>query len=96
MSVETVLSIVESATGGGTVSRLLAMSSAEYLAFGRANAASMFFKAIPGQIAAWTARLRYLGNMGELTYLQNLARLYSGNFAYQSQRTFGKRIEGRF
>ena len=37
MAVETVLSIVESITGGGTVSRLLEMSSAEYLAYARAT-----------------------------------------------------------
>ena len=82
--IETVLSIVESNSGGGAVSKLLSMGSAEWQAFSRNRAAHRFFQEIPKQIAAWTARLQQLKRAGDLLYLKDMARLYSGNFAYQS------------
>lgn len=59
MAVETVVSIVESATGGSFVSRVMAMSSAEWLAFVRQRAAAHFFKDLPRATAAWIARIQH-------------------------------------
>lgn len=83
--VETVLSIVESASSGnGPLVKLLTMNSAEWQALIRQRGAHRFFQEIPKQIAAWTARLQQLKRAGDLLYLKDMARLYSGNFAYQS------------
>lgn len=82
--IETVVSIVQSNSGAGAVSKLLTMGSAEWHALIRQRAANRFFQEIPKQIAAWTARLQQLKRAGDLLYLKDMARLYSGNFAYQS------------
>jgi hypothetical protein len=73
MSVETVLSIIESASGDGTAAELLSMSYAEWLAFARARGAQAFFSNLPRQTAAWMARIRYLRamNYGE-AYIEAL------------------------
>ncbi len=82
--IETVLSVVQSASGEGVLTRILSMNSAEWAAFRNHRAAARFFHDVPRQIAAWTARLQQLKRAGDLLYLKDMARLYSGNFAYQS------------
>lgn len=64
MAVETVLSIIETASGEGVASELLSMSYAEWLAYARARGAQAFFTNIPQQTTAWLARIRYLRMMG--------------------------------
>jgi hypothetical protein len=88
---ETVISIIETAasSGGGTsgmglLTRVLAMSPAEYAAFAAHNNASFFFRSIPIRTAAWVKRIQYLRRMQELSYLANLAKMYSGDFAFSS------------
>ncbi|HKX83698.1 MAG TPA: hypothetical protein VJL58_05740 [Pyrinomonadaceae bacterium] len=84
MAVETVLSIVESASGNGVVAELFSMSSAEWQVFIRKRAAQRFFADLPKQIAAWTARIQQLKRGGDLVYLKDLANLYRGHVAFES------------
>lgn len=62
--VETILSIVESASGDGLTSELLSMSYAEWLAWARARGAQRFFATIGEQTATWVSRIRYLRAAG--------------------------------
>lgn len=62
--VETVLSIVESASGESLTSELLSMSYAEWLAWAKARGAQQFFANIGEKTAAWIARIRYLRAAG--------------------------------
>ena len=65
-------------------SRILAMSSAEWLAYARANSAWYFFKDLPRATAAWVERIRYLRMMGMDTYIETLAANSAKNVAFNS------------
>ena len=84
MSVETVLSIVESGSGEGMFAEVFAKTWAEWAAIARANEAWFFFKGLPQQTAAWVARIQELRSMRALGYLAELAETNATNVAYQS------------
>ena len=84
MSVETVLSIVESGSGDSAFVELLEMSAAEYQAYARARGAMFFFQNISQQTAAWVSRIRYLRAMGMDGYIETLAANAGKNVAFHS------------